>query len=187
MFGGNIALSGFSAYGLFSSTPAVTVSARLRDLLLSELTTGTSFGKIQGVVTGHVTDLEFAAGQPQGFDLLLETRQTKGIPQRISVRALDNISRIGGGSSPFTGMAGMFTSLFNEFPYGKIGIRSSLRNDVFRVNGTIMEGGSEYLVKRSGFSGVNVINQNSDNRIGFKDMVKRIKRITASAKGPAVH
>ncbi|MGA7143258.1 MAG: hypothetical protein WBY47_02045, partial [Desulfobacterales bacterium] len=70
-------------------------------------------------------------------------------------------------------------------PYEKIGIRASLENDVFKVNGTIKEGGTEYLVKRGAFSGVNIVNQNPDNRISFKDMVNRIKRIGAGS-GPVV-
>jgi len=78
------------------------------------------------------------------------------------------------------GLAGTFASLFKKFPYEKIGIRADLENDLFTINGTIEEDGTEYLVKRGGFSGVNVVNQNENNRIGFKDMVKRIKRISQS-------
>jgi ribosomal protein L21 len=63
---------------------------------------------------------------------------------------------------------------------------ASLENDAFRVHGTIKEGGDEYLVKRGGFSGVDVINQNPGSRVSFKDMVKRIKRITAKGGGPVI-
>ncbi|MBN1102009.1 MAG: hypothetical protein JXL84_01205, partial [Deltaproteobacteria bacterium] len=73
-----------------------------------------------------------------------------------------------------------------EFPYRKIGVRASLENDVFKINGTIREDGMEYIVKRGGFSGVNVVNQNPDNRIRFKDMVKRIRRVGSSGSGPLV-
>ncbi|MBW2668620.1 MAG: hypothetical protein JRD87_01810, partial [Deltaproteobacteria bacterium] len=86
---------------------------------------------------------------------------------------------------PFMGLAGVFASFFKKFPYEKIGIRAYLENDVFTINGTIGEGGIEYLVKRGSFSGVNVVNQNPDNRVSFKDMVKRIKRITHKG-GPVV-
>jgi hypothetical protein len=67
-----------------------------------------------------------------------------------------------------------------------MGVRSSLENDVFRINGTIKEGGTEYLVKRRGLSGVNVVNLNPDNRASFKDMVKRIRRIQSSRRGPVI-
>jgi len=33
---------------------------------------------------------------------------------------------------------------------------------------------------------VDVINQSRENRVGFKDMLKRMKRITSSKGGPVV-
>jgi hypothetical protein len=96
---------------------------------------------------------------------------------------LENIARIGGGGSPFLGLAVALTSLFKEFPYDKIAIQASLENDVFRIDGPLKEGDKVYLVKRSGLSGVNIVNQDPDRRISFKDMMKRIKRVTESAGG----
>ncbi|MFP4036189.1 MAG: hypothetical protein ACLFUE_01575, partial [Desulfobacteraceae bacterium] len=185
-FGGRIMISDISASGVFSRTPSLHLDARWEDLDLEQITSGTSFGLVRGVLTGWVRDLEFAYGQPQKFELFLETIPVKGVDQRISVKAVDNISKIGGGGSPFAGMAGIFASLFKEFPYEKIGIRASLENDVFKINGTIKEDGKEFLVKRGGLSGVNVVNQNPDNRISFKDMVKRIQRVTDSSQGGPV-
>jgi len=186
VFDGEVILSGLGASGMFSSTPVFKLSARWNDLRLTKMTTGTSFGQIEGILEGHIKDLEIAYGQPQRFDLLLETVKKKGVPQKISVAAVDNIARIGGGESPFMGIAGVFSSLFKKFPYKKIGVHASLENDIFRINGTIREGGKEYLVKRGGLSGVNIVNQNPDNRISLKDMIKSIKRITAG-RGPVIN
>jgi hypothetical protein len=185
-FGGDIVLSDFGASGLFSSTPLFKLNAQVNDLLLDLLTRDTSFGRIEGILTGHILDLEIAHKQPQKFDLLLETVKKKGVKQRISIMAVDNIARIGGGQSPFMGFAGVITSFFKEFPYKKIGVAATLDNDIFRIRGTIKEDGKEFLVKRGGLSGVNVINQNPDNRIRFQDMVKRVKRITADKGGPVI-
>lgn len=178
IFGGQIVFSDITAASVFSTGPLVSFDAGLNGLDLAEMTTGTSFGKIEGTLEGHVNNLEFAYGQPQRFDLLLETIEKKGVKQKISVKAVDNIARIGGGQSPFIGLAGAISSLFKEFPYEKIGVRAFLENDTFRINGTINEEDKEYIVKRGSFSGVNIVNQNPDNRISFKDMVKRIKRVT---------
>ena len=186
VFDGEIVLSDLGASGMFSSTPVFRMSARMNALRLAEMTRGTPFGEIVGIIDGYVKDLEIAYGQPQKFDLLLETVKTKGVSQKISVKAVDNIARIGGGQSPFVGLAGGFATLFKEFPYKKIGVRASLKNDVFRVNGTIREGGKEYIIKRGSFSGVDIVNQNPDNRASFKDMVKRIKRVTADRGGPVI-
>jgi hypothetical protein len=185
VFEGKIILSDLGASGIFTSAPVFKLNVKWEDLLLSEMTTDTAFGTIEGVLKGQVRDVEMAYGQPQKFNLLLETVQTKGVSQKISVKAVENIAQIGGGQSPFIGLAGAFASFFKKFPYEKIGIRASLENDVFTVNGTIREGGTEYLVKRGSFSGVDIVNQNPDNRVSFKDMVKRIKRIGAKG-GPVV-
>jgi hypothetical protein len=186
VFQGNIILSDLGASGVFTSAPVFKLNVKWEDLLLSEMTTNTAFGTIEGILKGQLRNVEMAYGQPQRFNLLLETVQKKGISQKISVKAVENIAQIGGGQSPFIGMAGAVASFFKKFPYEKIGIRASLENDVFTVNGTIREGGTEYLVKRGSFSGVNVVNQNPDNRISFKDMIKRIKRIGAKG-GPVVN
>jgi hypothetical protein len=186
VFEGKIILSDLGASGVFTSAPVFKLNVKWEDLLLSEMTTNTAFGTIDGILKGQLRNVEMAYGQPQRFNLLLETVQKKGVSQKISVKAVENIAQIGGGQSPFMGMAGAVASFFKKFPYEKIGIRASLENDVFTVNGTIREGGTEYLVKRGSFSGVNVVNQNPDNRISFKDMVKRIKRIGSKA-GPVVN
>jgi hypothetical protein len=180
LFGGTLVIDDLGVDNLFSPSPVLRLDAQWNGLLLRELTRGTSFGEVQGILQGHVKGLEIARLEPQKFDLLLETAPRAGVPQRISVRAVDNIAQIGGGRNAFSGVAGIITSLFKDFPYDKIGVHSTLENDVFRVNGTIREGGTEYFVKRGGFSGVNVVNQNPKNTISFKDMVKRIKRVTSS-------
>ncbi|EFK10467.1 conserved hypothetical protein [delta proteobacterium NaphS2] len=186
IFDGKMRLSKLGVRGLFSALPVYRLNADWDHLNLARMTQGTSFGKIDGILNGYAKNIEISNGQLQRFDLLLDTVKTDDIPQKISVKAVDNIARIGGGQSPFVGMAGIFVSLFKEFPYQKIGVHATLENDVFSINGTIHEDGREYLVKRGFFSGVDVINQNKDNRVGFKDMLKRIKRITSSKGGPIV-
>jgi hypothetical protein len=172
--------------GPLTSIPVFFTNSRINDLGLEKMTAGTAFGKIQGILRGSATDVEIVNGQPQKFELRLETVPKKGVQQKINLRAVESIASLGGGGSPFVGLAGSFASFFREFPYWKIGIAASLENDVFRVNGTIKKDGKEYLVKKSGFSGVDVVNLNPNNRISFKDMVKRIKRISGAGGGPVI-
>lgn len=186
VFGGEVFMSTIRAAGLFGPAPSVTVDARWQDIDLARLTDGTPFGTIEGRLKGKVEGLELAFGQPERFELLMETVKHPGVPQRISVKAVDNIALIGGGQSPFVGLAGRLAALFKTFRYDRIGIRASLVNDVFTIRGTIHEKGREFLVKKSGFSGVDVVNQNPDNRISFRDMLKRIKRVRAQGGGPII-
>ncbi len=185
VFGGTAVVSHIRASSFFSG-PLLSFDARIDGLDLAEMTTNTSFGKIEGILQGYVRGFEIAYGQPQKFDLLLETTPRKGVEQKISVKAVENIAKIGGGQSPFVGLAGVISSFFKEFHYEKIGVRASLQNDVFKINGTIKEGETEYIIKRGGFSGVNIVNQNPDNRISFKDMVKRIQRVTKESASPLI-
>jgi len=185
-FGGSVVLSDLGADRFSTDSPVLKVDAETDGIRLGPLTEGTGFGKIEGVLAGYARNLEIAYGQPQRFDLLLETVERKGVPQKISIKAVENIARIGGGQSPFMGLAGAFTALFETLNYEKIGVRSSLENDLFRLNGTIVEGGKEYFIKGSLIAGVNIINQNPDNRIRFKDMVKRVQRITSETGKPAI-
>ena len=187
LFGGQMTLSNIGAMRSLSLAPVIHMDAAWEDFNLAEMTRDTAFGKIEGSLRGNVKGLEIADGQPQKFDLFMETVKKKDVPQKISVRAVDNIAQIGGGASPFGGVTGAFVSLFKELPYEKMGVKASLENDVFRINGTIKENGREYLVKKGGFSGVDVIIESSgSNTISFKDMVKRIRRVTASQEGPAI-
>jgi hypothetical protein len=187
LFGGRVFLSNLGVERFLSLAPVIHLDAAWENVSLGELTRDTTFGKIEGVLRGQVKDLEIADGQPQKFDLFMETVQRDDVPQKISVRALDNIAQIGGGASPFSGLTGALISLFKELPYEKMGIKASLENDVFRINGTVKEDGKEYLVKKGGFSGVDVIiGGHGSNTISFKDMLNRIKRVTESKGGPVV-
>ncbi|MGB5424144.1 MAG: hypothetical protein WBN03_18410 [Desulfobacterales bacterium] len=186
IFDGRIDIIDPGISGPLTSIPVFFFNSRINDLGLEKMTAGTAFGKIRGILRGSATEVEIVSGQPQKFELRLETVSKKGVQQKINVRAVESIASLGGGGSPFVGLAGSFARFFREFPYWKIGIAASLENDVFKVNGTIMEDSKEYLVKKSGFSGVDVVNLNPNNRISFKDMVKRIKRISGTGGGPVI-
>ncbi len=187
VFGGQVTLSNLGVKRFFSLAPVIHLDAAWENVSLGELTRDTAFGKIEGVLQGQVKSLEIVDGQPQKFELFMETVQKADVPQRISVRALDNIAQIGGGASPFSGLTGALISLFKELPYEKMGIKASLENDVFTINGTVKEDGKEYLVKKGSFSGVDVIiGGHGSNTISFKDMLSRIKRVTASKEGPVI-
>jgi hypothetical protein len=186
VFGGELRLSDVGIKKLLGSAPTWAMDARILDLNLGQLTDETAFGRIQGILEGRIENLEIVNAQPQRFDLHLKTLKTEGVPQKIDVEAVKNIARLGGGQSPFVGLAGKVVAVFDEFYYQKMGVKASLVNDVFEINGTIHEDGKEYLVKRGGIPGVDVVNSNPDNRISFKDMLKRVRRIHSRSSGPVI-
>ena len=46
------------------------------------------------------------------------------------------------------------------------------------LRGTIFEDGLEYLVRKPGPIGIDVINRNPENEIDFADMLERFRRIS---------
>ena len=78
-FDGKATLSGLGVARFLSSAPLVKLNAEFAGLNLGRMTTDTPIGRIDGVLRGHIKNLEVAYGQPQHFDLLLETEKRKGI------------------------------------------------------------------------------------------------------------
>jgi len=147
---------------------------RFEHLDLRRLTEPTSFGVVSGIVNGRIKHLVMSGVQPERFDFVLRNDESADVPKKISIKAVENLSILGGGQ----GSVSFLGYFFKEFSYRRIGISCSLNNDVFVLHGLIKKGGKEYLVERGAFGGVNVINMNPGGRIRFRDMVERLKRIT---------
>ena len=141
-----------------------------------------AIGKMTGIIQGSLNGFEMEYGQPIRFVLDIDSVDTSGVSQRISVEAIQSISILGTGSGMSSVLNRGIMSFFKDYPYSRIGIQAKLANDVFTIRGKIHSGGKEYLVKRGFLRGVDVVNQNPDNKISFKDMQERLTRIFESRK-----
>lgn len=180
-FGGEIKASNFFAQDITLPSRKFGGDVMFQDINLEELTGKIAIGRMSGDIRGSLKGFMMEYGQPSGFILEVESVKKKGIKQIISADAINNISILGAGVGGVLGRG--ITKYFKDFPYRKIGFRCVLKNDKFKVNGTIIEGDTEYLVRRGLFRGVDVINQNRNNVISFRDMEERIKRISRPAEG----
>ena len=183
-FGGEV-----EAVNLFAERPA-SLAQRIggditfRNINLEEVTKRIAIGKMTGIVQGSLRDFVMEYGQPARFVLEVESVETAGISQRISTDAIESISILGTGADSALNRG--ITRFFRDYPYRKIGFRCVLANDQFSVNGTIHEGGTEYLVRRGFLRGVDVVNRNPENVISFKDMQERVGRLARPAQGEPV-
>jgi hypothetical protein len=184
VFGGEIEAANFFAENIAASSRRVGGDITFRNINLEEVTRKIAIGKITGIVRGSLKNLVVEYGQPASFTLEVESVEARGIAQQISVDAIQNISILGTGAGSALNRG--ITQFFREYPYSKIGFRCVLNNDQFSVNGTIHEGGKEYLVRRGFLRGVDVVNQNPDNVISFKDMQERTERIFRSPQAEPV-
>jgi hypothetical protein len=180
VFGGKIEIGDISIERLASASRKIDTGISFSEINLEKVTEKIAIGKITGIIQGSLRDFEMEYGQPTRFVLDIDSVNTKGVSQRISVEAIQSISILGTGS----GMSGVLNrgilSFFKDYPYSRIGILAMLENDVFIVRGKIHEGSTEYLVTRGFLRGVDVVNKNPDNKISFKDMEERINRIFES-------
>lgn len=172
IFGGQLELTDPGAVGLYGRVPqyqlgAARVSNWNLDLLIDEL----PLGRVSGVLDGTIEDLAVADGQPLRMRANFSTRSVRGVPQVISVKAISQLSILGGGGSdPFS--RGVL-SFFDEYRYAKFGLRCTLENDRFVLRGVEERDGKDYLVVGSMLPpSVNVISHNQV--ISFAEMVRRL-------------
>jgi hypothetical protein len=175
VFGGEIEASHFFAENIGSATRRIGGDIAFRDINLEEVTRKIAIGKMTGIIQGSLKHFVMEYGQPASFTLEVESVERRGVGQRISMDAIQSISILGTGADSALNQG--ITRFFREYPYSKIGFRCVLNNDQFSVNGTIHDGGKEYLVRRGFLRGVDVVNQNPDNVISFRDMEERLQRI----------
>lgn len=175
VFGGRIEVANLFVENIGSPLMRMGGDLTFTNISLEDVTRKIPVGKMTGIIRGSLKDFVLEDGQPASFVLEVESVPRSGVEQRISMDAIQSISILGTGAGGALNRG--LASLFKEFSYARIGFRCVLKNDNFSVRGTIHEGGKEYLVRRGFFGGVDVVNQNPDNVISFRDMEERIRRI----------
>jgi hypothetical protein len=182
VFGGQIVLRDLGVAKPFDPGRSISLNVDLVDLDLKKLTDEVPFGEVTGIVRGEIRGLVITYGQPESFHFRLESVPVKGVPQTFSLKAVDNLTVLSSGQQASGGIGGFWMSLARGFRYSKLGIVSTLRNDTFTLNGTIHEGGIEYLVKKPSLFGISVVNREPGKSISFKEMTGRLKRVGQSDK-----
>lgn len=146
VFDGEVTLRNLTLEQPFGLVPRLQVDARADNIDLETLTRTFSFGKIEGRLNGRIEGLEMASWRPVAFDAEFATPADDRSRHRISQRAVDNISSIGG-----AGMGGAlsrsFLRFFEDFPYDRLGIRCRLENGICDMGGIEPAAEGYYLVK----------------------------------------
>src|SRR3546814_8314320 len=118
----------------FGGAPTLSADFALHDLDLLAITVVFDFGSISGRLDGHIDGRRLVAWSPVTFDAELQTVRRRGVRQRISQRAVQNISSVGDAS--FAGsLQARLIGLFDDFGYSRIGISCRLANQVCAMGG----------------------------------------------------
>ena len=165
----------------FSPAPVLTTDAALQHIDLGKLTRTFSFGSIDGQVDASIDGLTLISGKPVAFDARI--RSTPGdYPKRISQRAVQNISSLGGGGA--AALSTTFLRVFQSFGYRELGMSCRLQDGVCEMGGIANVPQGYYMVIGAGVPSINVIGYN--RRVNWSELVDRLKRVTQGG-GPVVH
>jgi len=155
-FSGRIRLDELSVERPFGTLPAVAAQVEIERLDLLELTGAFNFGRMEGQVSGWMKDLRLLDWQPVAMDTRLFTHEDVS-SRRISQRAVDNLSNLGGG---FGGalIGNTVLRMFDDFPYRRAGLACRLSNNICYVDGVAPhESGGFYIVEGRGLPRLDII------------------------------
>ena len=122
------------------------MDARADNIDLETLTRAFSFGRIEGRLDGRIDGLQLESWRPVAFDAVLATPEDDNSRHRISQKAVDNISSIGGGGVGGA-LSRSFLRFFKDFPYDRLGIRCRLERGICDMGGVAAAPQGYYLVK----------------------------------------
>lgn len=155
VFDGRISIEALRIEGLLSPLPRAAADVRIHQLDLEQLTGTFAFGQITGRLEGEILGLRLLEWRPSAFDAWLATSAGYRGPRRISQRAIDNLTAIGGGG--VGGFPGGLMRIFDEFGYERIGLSCNLRNEVCLMDGVATANGAYYIVRGRGLPRIDVL------------------------------
>ncbi|MCU7809140.1 MAG: hypothetical protein KZQ73_14915, partial [Candidatus Thiodiazotropha sp. (ex Semelilucina semeliformis)] len=182
IFDGDILIKNLQTRELFGVYPQLQADIELHKLDLDSLTSTFSFGKITGRLDGYVRDLSLEAWQPVTFDARFYTPENDDSRRRISQKAVDNISNLGGAGLSGS-LARSFMGFFETFRYKRIGIGCRLQRGVCEMVGAGEAQQGYYLVEGSGIPRIDIIGYNKT--ADWPRLVEQLKQITTS-DGPVI-
>lgn len=162
--------------------PQLYANIDITELDLELLTRTFDMGRITGKLDGYVHDLRLSNWQPVHFKARLATPENNPGKRRISQKAVDNLTQIGGG----TGLISRsFLRFFDDFSYQKLGLSCTLINETCDMAGIEEAEQGYYIVKGGGGlpPWINVVGYT--RRVDWSELIERLKAVQDSS-GPVI-
>ena len=145
------------------------------DLDLELLTRTFTIGRIEGRLDGRIDGLLLHDWRPVRFDARFGTPPDDDSRHRISQRAVDSITSIGGLGGVLSQGALRF---FDEFRYSRLGFSCRLRGAVCELDGVEPAAAGYYLVRGGGLPRIDIIGH--VRRVDWAELVERVQRAMAA-------
>lgn len=182
VFEGEVVITNLRMERPFGVVPKVFADLQINHLDLRVLTRTFDFGRITGKLEGRVKDLRLENWEPVHFEAWFASPKEQYTQRRISQRAVQNLSALGGGGAGAVLSRG-FLSLFEEFNYERLGIRCRLVNNICEMGGIAPVDSGYYLVQGQGLPRLDVIGYN--RLVDWSVLLDRLEAAIQS-EGPVV-
>ena len=183
VFDGRVDVGSLSMDRPFGVAPTLAADLELHELDLFAITGVFGFGDITGRLSGSIDGLRLVDWRVSSFDAELGTVPRRGVRQRISQRAVQNISSVGEGMY-IGGLQGQLIGFFDDFGYSRMGISCRLRNDVCRMGGLRSAGNTFTIVEGAGIPHLRVVGHNRN--VDWPTLVERIGAAIGGEVSPVV-
>ena len=188
LFDGDVRFSALSMERPFGVAPSLSADIDFSGLDLLRLTEVLDFGSITGRLDGHVHDLRLVDWTPVAFDAEMHSVRRPGVKQRISQRAVQNISSVGDASF-VSSLQGRLIGLFDDFGYANLGISCRLANEVCAMGGlgdslSSQAGNSFTIVAGAGLPRLDVVGYNRS--VDWPTLVERVEAVGKGDVKPVV-
>ncbi|GAB2513794.1 hypothetical protein [Lysobacter humi (ex Lee et al. 2017)] len=183
VFRGRVEVSSLSMERPFGVAPTVSADIVLDDLDLEMLTGTLGFGTITGRLDGRIAGLRLVDWQATTFDARLRTDRHRGVRQRISQRAVQDLSSVGDASF-VSSLQNRVIGLFDDFAYSRIGISCRLVDQVCDMDGLRPAGTGFVIVEGGGIPWLRVVGFN--RRVDWPTLVERLVAVGKGDAKPVV-
>lgn len=175
VFDGTVTLRDLRLRRPLGIAPVLHAEVDVRAISLDALTRTFSFGKIQGRLDGSIRDLVLEDWKLRAFDAHFATPKDDPSPHRISQRAIENLTRLGGAQAA---ISATFLRFFEEFSYERLGMSCRLAGGVCEMGGVEDAERGYYIVKGGGMPRIDVMGYN--RRVDWNTLLERLERITGA-------
>lgn len=175
LFGGHVQIDKLVMERPFGVAPTLSGDIAIQDIDMEPMTRVVGFGWISGRLDGRIDNLRLVDWSPSAFDAWLETDRSWKGKRRISQRAVNDISSVGG-SGLGGGLQAQALKLFKDFGYDRIGIGCKLQDNVCQMSGLGSAGDGYIIVAGAGLPRIQVVGFR--RRVDWPTLVARLQAAT---------
>jgi hypothetical protein len=179
LFDGSMRVSKLSSERSFGVAPTLGADIEFDNLQLKQLSSVLDFGEVEGWLDGRIDGLRLVDWAPVAFDARVRTDLDYPGKKRISQRAVQGLSSVGGGGSASNPIMRMFDS----FPYAEIGLSCRLAENVCAMGGLAETAGGYTILRGAGIPRLTVVGH--QRKVDWPVLLARLRAVS-SGQAPVI-